>query len=279
MVAIYLDPPNVLGQEGSRAPAGGANYRPWAFLKIDADGKVTILGKNPEGGQGAKVHLPMIIADELDVDWKRRHDRERAARRTELRHSAHRRQHRDADQLGTAAPVRRRRDGRCSSRPPRRRGACRPPSAPPRQAGSVTRASNRSLGYGELAAKAAAMPTPDLKTVKVKDPKDYKVIGSPARNQDVPKIVRGEPLYAIDVKLPGMLYAAYEKCPVSGGKVATANIDEIKTAARRPQRVRRARRSRSHLHLSSLLRRREPPRRRGDRRRHAGGTRSRRARS
>ncbi|PYR67155.1 MAG: xanthine dehydrogenase family protein molybdopterin-binding subunit, partial [Acidobacteria bacterium] len=89
-------------------------------------------------------------------------------------------------------------------------------------------ASNRTLGYGELASKAAALPTPDLKTVTLKDPKDYKVIGSPARNQDVPKIVRGEPLYAIDTKLPGMLYAAYEKCPVPGGKVATANIDEIK---------------------------------------------------
>src|SRR5215510_4920748 len=69
MIAIYVDPADVLGQEGSRAPAGGANYKPWAFLKIDPNGKVTILGKNPEGGQGAKVHLPMIIADELDVDW------------------------------------------------------------------------------------------------------------------------------------------------------------------------------------------------------------------
>ena len=108
MIAIYIDPADVLGQEGSRAPAGGANYKPWAFLKIDPNGKVTILGKNPEGGQGAKVHLPMIIADELDVDWKDVTDRERAARRTELRHSAHRRQHRDADQLGSAAPVRRR---------------------------------------------------------------------------------------------------------------------------------------------------------------------------
>src|SRR5678810_1056139 len=70
MIAIYMDPADVLGQEGSRAPAGGASYKPWAFLKIAPDGKVIILGKNPEGGQGAKVHLPMIIADELDVDWK-----------------------------------------------------------------------------------------------------------------------------------------------------------------------------------------------------------------
>ncbi|HEY3094101.1 MAG TPA: twin-arginine translocation signal domain-containing protein, partial [Vicinamibacterales bacterium] len=54
MLAIYVDPGDVLGQEGSRAPAGGANYKPWAFLKIGPDGKVTILSKNPEGGQGAK---------------------------------------------------------------------------------------------------------------------------------------------------------------------------------------------------------------------------------
>src|SRR3954470_9746840 len=71
LLAIYLDPiADVVGQEGSRAPAGGAAYKPWAFIKIEANGAVTLLSKNPEGGQGAKAHLPMIIADELDVDWK-----------------------------------------------------------------------------------------------------------------------------------------------------------------------------------------------------------------
>jgi isoquinoline 1-oxidoreductase subunit beta len=227
MVAIYFDPVAVLGQEGSRAPAGGANYKPWAFLKIDPDGKVTILGKNPEGGQGAKVHLPMIIADELDVDWKD----------VRIENAPLDEQSFGIQRTGgsTATPI--------NWEPLRQCGAaarqmlvaaaaqtwgvqaseCATASGRVRHA-----ASNRSLGYGELAAKAAAMPAPDLKTVKVKDPKDYKVIGSPARNQDVPKIVRGEPLYAIDIKLPGMLYAAYEKCPVPGGKVATANIDEIK---------------------------------------------------
>jgi isoquinoline 1-oxidoreductase beta subunit len=227
MVAIYFDPVAVLGQEGSRAPAGGANYKPWAFLKIDPDGKVTILGKNPEGGQGAKVHLPMIIADELDVDWKD----------VRIENAPLDEQSFGIQRTGgsTATPI--------NWEPLRQCGAaarqmlvaaaaqtwgvqaseCATASGRVRHA-----ASNRSLGYGELAAKAAAMPAPDLKTVKVKDPKDYKVIGSPARNQDVPKIVRGERLYAIDIKLPGMLYAAYEKCPVPGGKVATANIDEIK---------------------------------------------------
>jgi isoquinoline 1-oxidoreductase subunit beta len=228
MVAIYVDPTDVLGQEGSRAPAGGATYKPWAFLKIDANGSVTILGKNPEGGQGAKVHLPMIIADELDVDWKD----------VTIGNAPLDEQSFGIQRTGgsTATPI--------NWEPLRQCGAAArqmlvaaaaqtwgvQASECTTGSGRVRHtASNRSLGYGELAAKAAEMPAPDLKTVKVKDPKDYKVIGSPARNQDVPKIVRGEPLYAIDIKLPGMLYAAYEKCPVPGGKVATANIDEIKT--------------------------------------------------
>ncbi|HTL44873.1 MAG TPA: molybdopterin cofactor-binding domain-containing protein [Vicinamibacterales bacterium] len=227
MVAIYLDPPAVLGQEGSRAPAGGANYKPWAFLKIAPDGKVTILGKNPEGGQGAKVHLPMIIADELDVDWKD----------VTIENAPLDEQSFGIQRTGgsTATPINWEPLRQCGAAARQmlvaaaaqtwgvQVGECNTASGRVRHM-----ASNRSLGYGELAARAATMPAPDLKSVKVKDPKDYKVIGSPAKNQDVPKIVRGEPLYAIDVKLPGMLYAAYEKCPVPGGKVATANVDEIK---------------------------------------------------
>ena len=70
LLAIYTDPLDVLAQEGSRAPAGGAAYKPWAFIRFDANGAITILSKNPEGGQGAQTHLPMLIAEELDVDWK-----------------------------------------------------------------------------------------------------------------------------------------------------------------------------------------------------------------
>ncbi len=90
------------------------------------------------------------------------------------------------------------------------------------------KASNRSLGYGELAAKMAALPMPELKTLKLKDPADFKIIGVSQTQRELPNIVTGKPIFGIDVVVPGMLYAVYEKCGVFGGKVASSNIDEIK---------------------------------------------------
>jgi isoquinoline 1-oxidoreductase beta subunit len=88
-------------------------------------------------------------------------------------------------------------------------------------------ASKRRATYGELATKAATLTPPA--NAPLKNPKDFKLIGTRVPGVDNQKIVTGAPLFGIDVKLPGMVYATYTKCPVFGGKVVSANVDEVKS--------------------------------------------------
>jgi isoquinoline 1-oxidoreductase beta subunit len=87
--------------------------------------------------------------------------------------------------------------------------------------------SNRSLAYGELAAAAATLTPPAPNSVPLKDPRDYTILGKPQKGVDNASIVTGKPIYSIDLTVPGMLWAVFEKAPVFGAAVAGANLDEI----------------------------------------------------
>jgi len=205
---------------------GGPALKPKDFISIAPDGTATIIAKNQELGQGALNLLPMLIAEELDVDWK-------AVR---IQRSGVGPQYGGQITGGSSATP-------SNWEPMRRLGAAArqmliaaaaqtwgvPPEECSTASGFVQhRATNRSLSYGELAEKAATLPIPAFESLKLKDPKDYKIIGTSTAGAETKEILTGKPIFGIDVKLPGMLYAVLEKTPVLGGKVVSANLDAIK---------------------------------------------------
>ncbi len=211
--------------QGDAEPSAGPMMS--AFVRIAPDNIVTIVAKNPEIGQGIKTMLPMLIAEELDVDWSQV--------RTEqalLDPALYGRQHAGGS---TATPQNwepMRRVGAAARQMLIRAAARRwnvDESECETTSGQVVQTSTRrALTYGSIAADAAKLPVPDLRSVSLKDPTTYKIIGHSTPGVDSPRIVKGEPLFGIDTVVPGMLYAVFQKCPVFGGKVASANLDRIK---------------------------------------------------
>jgi isoquinoline 1-oxidoreductase subunit beta len=208
------------------AAAANAEAKLSPFIRITPDNVVTIMAKNPEIGQGVVTMLPMLIAEELDVDWSQ----------VRVEQALFDPVYGPQFTGGSfATPM--------NWEPLRRVGAAGremlltaaakrwkvPVGELTTSAGTVRHAaSGKTATYGELAEAAAKVPAPDPSKVHLKDPNDYRIIGTATRGVDTDKIVRGEPIFGIDTTVPGMRYAVFEKSPVYGSKIVSANIDAIK---------------------------------------------------
>ena len=207
------------------APATAVDFTPNVFISITPSGTITLVAPNSEMGQGIKTSLPMIIAEELDVKWE-------AVTVTQGDFNpAYGRQFSVGSGSTTANYMSLRRAG-ATARALLVEAAAQTWGVPAGECSTeqgvvIHAASGRRATYGSLATKAATLTAPA--NVSLKDPKDFKLIGTRVPGVDNRKIVSGAPLFGIDVKLPGMLYATYTKCPVFGGTVGTANLDEVKS--------------------------------------------------
>jgi isoquinoline 1-oxidoreductase beta subunit len=208
-----------------KQPGGGVGLNAW--VGIDRAGVVTIQSQNPEIGQGIKTSLPMLVAEELDVAWAGV-----KVVQAPLAPELYGRQVAGGSMSTTWQYEPMRRAGAAARQMLMNAAALRwgvPAGEVSTADGKVLHArSGRSLGYGELADEAAALPAPDLKTVALKDEKSFRLVGTPQTGVDNEGVVTGAPLFGIDAEVPGMKFAVYQKCPVFGGRVARANLERVK---------------------------------------------------
>ena len=187
-----------------------------AFIKIGDNGLVTIMSPNPEIGQNVKTSMPVIVAEELDVDWK-----DVVVEQAGLNTEKYTRQLAGGSQSIRQGWNSLRMAGATVRRVLLEAAAQKWQVAVEElttEKGIIHhQSSGKSISYGEVATAAAAIELPE--EVELKDNKDFNLIGTSVKNVDAPKIVTGQPLYGLDYKREGMLIAMIEHPPAFGMKV------------------------------------------------------------
>src|SRR5229473_2924522 len=217
--------------------AAGATFTPNAFIRIGADGQIVLTMPYVEMGQGTYTSIPMLIAEELEVDLKQ----------VRLEHAPPNEKLYGNPLIGGIQATGNSNAIRAAWQPLRQAGATArtmliavaakrwkvDPATCRAQSGEVLHPpTRRSIKYGELLVDAARMPVP--KSVVLKRREDFKLIGMPAKRLDTPAKVNGTAVYGIDVRPPGVKIATLAQSPVFGGRLK--NVDD--TAAKAVKGVR-----------------------------------------
>jgi isoquinoline 1-oxidoreductase beta subunit len=193
------------------------------FLKIADNGLVTIMSPNPEIGQNVKTSMPMIVAEELDVSWE-----SVVVEQAGLDTSIFTRQLAGGSQSIRQGWESLRMAG-ATARSMLMEAAAQQWNVPVSELNTIDgmiKHGDKELGYGEVASAASQMKVPE--EVELKDPKDFKIIGTPTKNVDGKKIVTGEPLFGLDTKKEGMLTAMIEHPPAFGMTLKSFDATEAK---------------------------------------------------
>ena len=195
-----------------------------AFLKIADNGMATIMSPNPEIGQNVKTSMPMIVAEELDIDWDqviveqagfdiKKYTRQLAGGSQSIRHGW--------ESLRMAGATARRMLMEAAAQ---QWGV--PVTELTTEKGMIKHG-DKELGYGEVASAAAMLPVPE--EVSLKDPEEFTIIGTARKNVDGKKIVTGQPLFGLDTKREGMLIAMIEHPPAFGMKIKSVDSEKAKS--------------------------------------------------
>jgi isoquinoline 1-oxidoreductase subunit beta len=226
LIGFYLPGKGELAAQSSAAPALNA------FVRIGSDDLVTFIIHKPENGQGTTTSLSQLLAEELECDWKK----------IRWEYAPIAQVYANGGLQGTVGSQ-----------------AIRNTFTPLRQAGAVARelllqaaaerwsvdkaqckaenntiintATNAKLSYGSLAEAASKLAAPAANTVRLKPAAEFKIVGKPTKRLDTPAKITGQATFALDVRLPGMLYAVVARPPVVGGSVISFDATRAKAVA------------------------------------------------
>jgi isoquinoline 1-oxidoreductase beta subunit len=213
-------------QTGAGAMPHGTVVDPRVFVAIASDGMVTIVAHRSEMGTGVRTSLPLVVAEEMEADWSR--VKVAQAHGDEVKYG-----NQDTDgSRSTRHYLMPMRQIGASARAMLEAAAAKRWGVPASEVKAANHevvhpSSGRRLGFGELAADAAKEPVPDLASLKLKDPKDFRYLGKGQISiVDLRDITVGTAQYGSDTRLPGMKYAVIARPPVTGGKLKSFDPSE-----------------------------------------------------